>query len=148
LADCFFAFTFATASPADLLHRPIGQEKEPSMSNLPANEPFAPDGEADKQADAMRDQLRKDVAAWSSAKAEGPGLPSGEAAGTAARPPARQSAPRVRRPAATAPGDPASRGTAPRSASNEPANKKPFGMSYDGVSQSDYIDYIISRGAR
>jgi hypothetical protein len=145
---CFY---LAAASPADLLHQPIGQEKESSMSNLPANEPFAPDGEADKQADAMRDQLRKDVAAWSSAKAEGPGLPSPGLAsdsGTAARPPARQSAPRARRPAAAVQGDAASRGTASRSAANEPAKKKPFGMSYDGVSQSDYIDYIISRGAR
>jgi len=147
MSPCLY---LVAASPADLLHRPIGQEKEPSMSNLPANEPFAPDGEADRRADAMQDQLRKDAAAWSSAKADGAGLPSGEPAGTAARPPTRQSAPRAsaRRPAATTPGSAASRGAAPRGTASEPAKNKPFGMSYDGVSQSDYIDYIISRGAR
>jgi hypothetical protein len=39
---------------------------------------------------------------------------------------------------------PASNEAKPASA----ADKKPFGMSYDGTSRADYIKQMISRGAR
>ncbi|HEX3399289.1 MAG TPA: hypothetical protein VHT74_03070 [Acetobacteraceae bacterium] len=38
----------------------------------------------------------------------------------------------------------------PAAAEAKPAGtvKKPFSMSYDGVTEADYITYMISRGAR
>jgi hypothetical protein len=90
--------------------------------------------EADTQSDAMKDQLRKDVASWREGRADGSGAREGEVSVAIAKP---APAPRTRRakPAAAAP-------------EAVTAKKKPFGMSYDGSSNADYINYMISRGAR
>jgi hypothetical protein len=107
------------------------------MSKAPTDDENHSDGEADRQADAMKSQLRKDVASWSSARAEGSARQSAELS----VPVARQSPPlpvkRVRR-------------TKPASSAvkTQAGPKKPFSMSYDGVPQADYITYMITRGAK
>jgi hypothetical protein len=102
---------------------------------LEALDPIAvPETEADVQSDAMKDQLRKDVASWREGRIEGSPAREGEVSVAIGKP---APAPRVRRakPVAAAPEAGA-------------AKKKPFGMSYDGSSNADYINYMISRGAR
>jgi hypothetical protein len=128
-----------------------------------------PDREAGKQADAMKDQLRKDVASWSAARTAGSGGATFSREAAEARVPvpvqpnaaqsvgaqsaAAQSmaahvaavdraavepaAPRARRP----------KPVAPPAAAPAAATRKPFRMSYDGVTEADYITYIIERGA-
>jgi len=102
-----------------------------------------PDGELDKQADAMKDQLRKDVASWSASR-------TGESRDMATR--AAMPAPK---PSASQP--PASQATAratrqkakpAEAAKLVPAEKKPFKMSYDGTTDRDYIAQRIKLGAR
>jgi hypothetical protein len=91
-------------------------------------------GEIDRQADAMKDQLRKDVASWSAAR-------SGENSDAIARttPPAAK--------------PPAVRATRQKAKPVEPVSpvlteKKPFRMSYDGTTDRDYIAQRIKLGAR
>jgi hypothetical protein len=93
-----------------------------------------PETEANQQSDAMKDQLRKDVASWREGRAEGSPREGAELSVAVAKP---IPAPRAKRakPAAT-PAEP------------ETGKKKPFGMSYDGSTNADYINYMISRGAR
>ena len=104
------------------------------MNQMEADGPNDVDPEFDSKADAMKDQLRKDVASWSSARAGGePGL------ATAAPPPA------VKQPAA--------RATRQKAKPVEPAHaatgeKKPFRMSYDGTTDRDYIAQRLKLGAR
>jgi hypothetical protein len=106
------------------------------MTNSPATGQDQPDVDADREADAMKDQLRKDVASWSAAR-------SGETAGLAksATPVARESA------------APTARATRQKARPAEPATpvvaeKKPFKMSYDGTTDKDYIAQRIKLGAR
>ncbi len=107
------------------------------MSIAPADEQDHADGEAAKQADAMKDQLRKDVASWSAARSE-----------VSARDVAASAVPVVRQ----LPSPAAKRLRRPRPASPEvaagSAGKKPFRMSYDGVTEADYVTYMMARGAR
>lgn len=93
-----------------------------------------PETEADQLSDAMKDQLRKDVASWREGRADGSTARETELSAAVAKP---VPAPRVRR-------------AKPVAAASEPetAKKKPFGMSYDGSTNADYINYMISRGAR
>ena len=107
------------------------------MSSLPSNDTDRSDGEADRQANAMKDQLRKDVASWSAARTEGSARQAAELSVPVAKQPSLQPARRVKR-------------TKPVSAEVKPASgaKKPFGMSYDGIPNADYITYMIKRGAR
>jgi hypothetical protein len=102
------------------------------MTSLPTDEP---DIEGDRQADAMKDQLRKDVASWSASRA-------GETPDAVVRPPARQAPP----PAPRA----ARQKTKPAEAAATPTvvEKKPFKMSYDGTTDKDYIAQRIKLGAR
>jgi hypothetical protein len=105
--------------------------------NQPEGEPDAghlDPGELDRQADAMKHQLRKDVASWSAARSgEGPdpivrpGMP-------AAKPPTVRASRQKSKPAEP---------VAP-----VPAEKKPFRMSYDGTTDRDYIAQRIKLGAR
>nr|WP_294529369.1 hypothetical protein [uncultured Rhodopila sp.] len=90
--------------------------------------------EAEVQSDAMKDQLRKDVASWRVGRADGSPQKATELSVAVAKP---APAPRTRR-------------AKPAAAASEPetAKKKPFGMSYDGSTNADYINYMISRGAR
>jgi hypothetical protein len=100
------------------------------MSKLPSNEHDEPD-----RADAMNQQLRKDVASWSAARSEGATRQTEEFNVQAAKPSPPQPARRVKQPAAPA--------------SSLPAGpKKPFTMSYDGTTTADHITHMIARGAR
>jgi len=104
------------------------------MNPPTSDDPGGPDSEADRQADAMKDQLRKDVASWSAARSgEGPDPGSRSAA-----PPARPTAARAPRQKAK-PVEPA------RPVEVE---KKPFKMSYDGTTDRDYIAHRVKYGAR
>jgi hypothetical protein len=97
-----------------------------------------PDQELDRADDAMKDQLRKDVASWSAARSgDTPGLPSRTVATVAEQPAA---APAVR--ATRQKPKPA------ESAKSVPAEKKPFRMSYDGTTDRDYIAQRMKLGAR
>ena len=95
------------------------------------------DADADRQATAMKDQLKKDVATWSSARADGSARQSAELSVPVARQPPAPTARRVKRtkPASSVP-------------KPDPGPNKPFSMSYDGVPQADYITYMIARGAK
>ena len=108
------------------------------MNSISADDQNEPDGETDKQADAMKDQLRKDVASWSAARSgsagETPDMAS-RSATHAAKPPAAQ---RVTKQKAK----PAKVTVA------VPEEKKPFRMSYDGTTDRDYIAQRIKLGAR
>jgi len=92
------------------------------------------ESETDLQSDAIRDQLRKDVASWREGRADASARQATELSVAVAKP---APAPRVKRVRPAAP-----------VAESDSAKKKPFGMSYDGSSNADYINYMISRGAR
>ena len=93
--------------------------------------------EPDIAADAMKDQLRKDVASWREGRADGSSRQATELSVAVARtivPPTNAKMKRAR----PAPVEPTQAAT----------GKKPFGMSYDGTSRSEYIKLMIARGAR
>lgn len=102
------------------------------MSTLPDQA----DSTSDKaeMSDAMRDQLRKDVASWREGRANTTAHQGAELSVAVAKPVA---APRAKRAKVVTPAAP-----------TEPEKKKPFGMSYDGATSADYISYRVSRGAR
>lgn len=95
-------------------------------------------GAQDHQADAMKDQLRKDVASWRESRSEGSGRGATELSVAVARsivPPTNAKMKRAK--------------PVPAETKSAPTDqKKPFGMSYDGTSRADYIKLMISRGAR
>ncbi|HBK05384.1 MAG TPA: hypothetical protein DDZ81_05910 [Acetobacteraceae bacterium] len=97
-----------------------------------------PDGAQQDDADAMKDQLRKDVASWREGRADGASRGATELSVAVTRsivPPTTAKMKRAK----------------PAAAEAKPAastEKKPFGMSYDGTSRADYIKLMISRGAR
>jgi hypothetical protein len=107
------------------------------MSSSTGDDQNEPDAEADRQADAMKDQLRKDVASWNASRGgETPDL------GARAAPAARQAA-----------SPPAVRATRQKAKTVEAAKpvevkKQPFRMSYDGTTDKDYIAQRIKLGAR
>jgi hypothetical protein len=107
------------------------------MSTEPQGQDDDADRDADAQADAMKAQLRKDVASWSKARSE-----------ASPRIAAQPSAPVVKQPA-TKPVVRA-RNTKPAAPVVTPANSrsKPYRMSYDGGTTADYIQYMIDRGAK
>jgi hypothetical protein len=108
------------------------------MSALPADEPTqnTPPA-ADDSADAMKDQLRKDVASWREGRADGSTRDATELSVAVTRSIVPPTTARMKR-------------AKPSVAEAKPASteKKPFGMSYDGTSRADYIKLMISRGAR
>ncbi len=103
------------------------------MSMAPFSEPTSTDPEAEMQSDAMKDQLRKDVASWREGRAEP--RQTAELSVAVAKPAAPARVRRIAKPVAVA-------------AEPEAARKKPFGMSYDGSTTADYIKHMIARGAR
>ena len=108
------------------------------MNTVHDAEEAGPAADSDRQADAMKDQLRKDVASWSAARSEGSARQVAELSAPATeKQPMPQPVRRVKR---------ATRAVA----EVKPATtaKKPFSMSYDGVSAADYITHMIARGAR
>jgi hypothetical protein len=108
------------------------------MSVEPGHDQDETQRQADKQANVMKDQLRKEVAQWNAAREDASGRhamePSGPAAPPAAPRPAKRATPT--KPAAA---------PAPKPAG---AVKKPFSMSFDGVTDAEHITYMIARGAR
>jgi hypothetical protein len=107
------------------------------MSTPPDNDTTQPHSNADSQADAMKDQLRKDVASWSATRSGESARQAIEFSVPAVIQPSPPPVKRVRRPV------PVPSGVKP-----DFARKKPFGMSYDGVTAADNITYMIARGAR
>jgi hypothetical protein len=109
------------------------------MSTAPADEPTQAESiQDDNAADAMKDQLRKDVASWREGRSEGSsGRGATELSVAVARSIVPPTTARMKR-------------AKPVASEAKPASteKKPFGMSYDGTSRSDYIKLMISRGAR
>jgi hypothetical protein len=100
----------------------------------------APDDEstpADQAADAMKDQLQKDVASWREGRSEGSSRGATELSVAVARSIVPPTTARMKRAKPVAP-----------EAKPATSEKKPFGMSYDGTSRADYIKLMISRGAR
>jgi len=93
---------------------------------------------ADDAADAMKDRLRRDVASWREGRADGSTRQATELSVAVARaivPPTTAKMKRAK----------------PAAADAKPAgdaDKKPFGMSYDGTSRAEYIKLMVSRGAR
>ena len=105
------------------------------MSNTESNPNL--DETEDKAMVDMQEQLRKDAASWAKDRASSSALRQGGDVpiAVANKPPTR-----VRKPAAsTAAAAPAKPVT---------AAKKPFGMSYDGVTTSEHIMDMINRGRR
>jgi hypothetical protein len=103
------------------------------MSTAPADEPM----QVDDEADAMKDQLRKDVASWREGRSDGSTRGATELSVAVTRSIVPPTTARMKR------AKPATPEIKPTS-----TEKKPFGMSYDGTSRQDYIKLMISRGAR
>jgi hypothetical protein len=101
-----------------------------------ADHAHADHAQADQAADAMKDQLRKDVASWREGRSDG-SRGATELSVAVARSIVPPTTARMKR------AKPATTETKPAS-----TEKKPFGMSYDGTSRADYIKLMISRGAR
>jgi hypothetical protein len=103
--------------------------------------PYSQDGDleqgADRQADAMKAQLRKDVASWFKARNEAPEQIIVEPGAQPAMQPSLLSAAKPRK---------SKRAVSVVKAA--PLSTKPFRMSYDGGTTADYIQYMIDRGAR
>jgi hypothetical protein len=116
-------------------------QKEASMSTAPDEEPVQADEDAAAMKDqlqaAMKDQLQKDVASWREGRTEGSSRGATELSVAVARSIVPPTTARMKRAKPTTP-----------EAKPATSEKKPFGMSYDGTSRSDYIKLMISRGAR
>jgi hypothetical protein len=106
------------------------------MTSTQATDPDQPDADADRESDAMKDQLRKDVASWAASR-------SGETVD-----PAKSAAPATRQQAAPAARTPRQKPRPAETAVPPTAEKKPFKMSYDGTTDKDYIAQRIKLGAR
>jgi hypothetical protein len=102
-----------------------------SMESLDEN--ALSETETDLQSDAIKDQLRKDVASWREGRADASSRDATELSVAVAKPVPASRARRAKPVPAVASPD---------------GKKKPFGMSYDGSTNADYINYMISRGAR
>jgi hypothetical protein len=101
---------------------------------------MAPDDDQDKpdaDAKAMNDQLRKDVASWSSARPGDLARQTTDFSAAAPKQPTPQPAPKPKRSKAVVP-----------EAKPAPARNKPFSMSYGGVTNAEHIANMIARGAR
>ena len=108
------------------------------MSHATGDDQNEPDLEADRQADAMKDQLRKDVASWAASRAGEAPDNTVRAAASAARQTAAPSTPRATR----------QKAKAAEVAKPVEVKKQPFRMSYDGTTDKDYIAQRIKLGAR
>jgi hypothetical protein len=87
--------------------------------------------------DAMKDQLRRDVASWREGRTDGSTRQATELSVAVTRSIVPPTNAKLRR-------------AKPVVTDVKPVTteKKPFGMSYDGTSRADYIKLMISRGAR
>lgn len=103
------------------------------MSTVPEGH----DDQPDRDADAMRAQLRKDVKSWSKARNETSPREAAESSVPAVKPASSKPATRAKTPK-----------RAPPAAAPADAKSKPFSMSYDGSTTAEYIQYMIDRGAK
>jgi len=108
------------------------------MSIAPTDATNHADGDTDRQADAMSVQLKEAAALWSAERSGESARRATELSVSAASQPLLQPAKRVKRTVSVPPD------------ANKPptGTKKPFTMSYDGVTEADYITYMIARGTR
>jgi hypothetical protein len=93
--------------------------------------------DADRQAEAMKAQLRKDVASWSNTRSEASPERIAEPSAPVNQPASPRPVPRAKKSGAT-----------PAADKPEGSRSKPFSMSYGGETTGDYIRYMIDRGAR
>ena len=100
------------------------------MSGAPA------DKGSDRNPDSMHEQLRKEAASWSSGRSDETARSAEEFRVPATVPAVRRVSKAKAVPSAVPEAKPAV------------AAKKPFSMSYDGVTTREHIAYRISRGAR
>ncbi len=89
--------------------------------------------EAERQANSIKDQLSKEVASWSKERRE----QSSETLVGASQP-------RSARPARGS----KKVGAPPVVAKAGNGSRKPFRMSYDGMTQAEYNQYLLDRGSR
>ncbi len=111
------------------------------MDRPPGDNQADPERQADKQANEMKDQLRKEVALWNAARDD-----------SSARQVADLRAPATPR-AAPRPAKKATRAKSAAAPTAAPgakpgAAKKPFSMAFDGVTDAEHITYMIARGRR
>jgi hypothetical protein len=93
--------------------------------------------EAERQANSVKDQLSKEAASWSKKRRE-------QASGTVVGP-----SPPVIQPPSARPARESKKSSPPSDiAKGSSASSKPFGMSYDGMTQAKYIQYLRDRGSR
>jgi hypothetical protein len=108
------------------------------MDQPPGHDQDHPEQQADKQASELKSQLRKEVAIWNAARDDVSARQAAELSVPVTPTPSQRPAKRaVRSKPAVAP--------APVAAN---AAKKPFSMSFDGVTDAEHITYMIARGAR
>jgi hypothetical protein len=93
--------------------------------------------ETERQTTSMQDQLRKEVASWSKERRH----QSSETVVAPSQPVVQHHSPR----SATKPKNPRASSLQGAPAS---ARSKPFSMSYDGMTQAEYIQYLRDRGLR
>lgn len=95
------------------------------------------DRDADRKAQAMKAQLRKDVESWTKARSDASSERIAEPSTAVNRPVSPRPVPKAKKsgalPAADKPGG---------------SRSKPFSMSYGGETTEHYIRYMIDRGAR
>jgi hypothetical protein len=91
--------------------------------------------EAERRANAMAEQLRKDAASWSAGRSD-----AAERHAEDFRVPIARPVPQPKKPAV--PAKPAATAAAPQT------KGKPFSMSYGGTTTADYIKYRLERRAK
>jgi hypothetical protein len=96
------------------------------------------DHEAERLANSIRDKLSKEAASWSRERKQ----QSSETVVGPLRPVVEQRSPRLagERKKSSAP--------PPLAAKAVSARSKPFSMSYDGMTQAEYYQYLRDRGSR
>jgi hypothetical protein len=95
------------------------------------------DREAEQKAASLKDQLSKDVAAWSKGRREQSAEHAAELRQPVIKRPSPHRASRTKKPNAS-----------PPAVKPGGARSKPFSMSYDGMTQAEYIQYLLDRGSR
>jgi hypothetical protein len=127
----------AATSEASTGAAPTGEAPtgEAPTGEAPSGQTYA--SETEHTADAMKDQLQKDVASWREGRSEGSNRQATELSVAVARSIVPPTTARMKRAKPVTP-----------EAKPATTEKKPFGMSYDGTSRSDYIKLMIARGAR
>jgi hypothetical protein len=93
--------------------------------------------EAERRANSMKDQLSKEVASWSKERKR----QSSETVVRPLRPVVEQHSPRLA-------GERKKSSAPPLAAKAVSARSKPFSMSYDGMTQAEYNQYLRDRGSR